>query len=125
MSEILGSCSSGSSGPSPKTSCSTSSLICSFSAAVSRFGSLGHDREHRLPHFRANAVVIDPRQHFQVDPVEQLVVQRELQLLVLGIERDLGFDHWRFRSSPPDFRFPYMMITSCGDSFRNPAEQAA
>ena len=49
-----------------------------------------HDRQHRLPHFAANAVVVDAGQRLQVDPVEQLAVQRELQLLVLGLHRGAG-----------------------------------
>ena len=39
MSEMAGSCSSGSSGPRPKTSSSTSSLICCFSSELSSVGS--------------------------------------------------------------------------------------
>src|SRR6202451_4177357 len=39
MSEIVGSCSSGSSGPSPKTSSRTSSEICCFSSELRRVGS--------------------------------------------------------------------------------------
>ena len=83
---MVGSCSSGSSGPSPKTSCSTSSLICCFSEAVSSVGSCLHDGQHRLPHLRADPVVVDAGQSLQVDLVEQLAVQRELELLVLGLQ---------------------------------------
>ena len=79
---MVGSWSSGSSGPRPKTSCSTSSLICFFLAAGEQGGLLLHDGQDGLPHFRADAVVFDAGQGVQVDLVEQLAVQRELQLLV-------------------------------------------
>src|SRR4051794_28259097 len=45
------------------------------------------DREHRVPDLGPNPVVVDSRQHFQIDAVEQLVVQCELQFLALRIER--------------------------------------
>ena len=48
-------------------------------------GLLRHDREHRLPDFAANTVVLDIRQRLQIDPVEQFVVQREFELLVLRL----------------------------------------
>ena len=43
-------------------------------------------RDHRLADFRADALIVDRRQRFEVDLVEQLAVKRELQLLVLGLE---------------------------------------
>ncbi len=83
---MLGSCSNGSSGPSPKTSCSTSWLMRCFSAAVSSVGLLLHHGQHGLPHFVVDTVVIDAGERFQVDALQQFAVQRELQLLVFGLD---------------------------------------
>ena len=43
-------------------------------------------RDDRLAHFGAHALVVDGRQRFEVDLVQQLAVKRELQLLVFGLE---------------------------------------
>ena len=52
---------------------------------------LGVDqRDHRLAHFAAHALVVDGGQRFQVDLVHQLAVQGELQLLIFGLQRSLG-----------------------------------
>src|ERR1019366_1297162 len=45
-----------------------------------------HHGQHGLPHLGADAVVVDPAQRLQVDAVQQLAVQRELQLLVFGFD---------------------------------------
>ncbi len=51
-----------------------------------------HHGQHRLPHFGADAVVVDARQRLQIDALQQLAVQREFQLLVLGV--DLAVAHF-------------------------------
>ena len=54
-----------------------------------RLGSI--NEIERLAHFAAHALVVDGGQRLQVDLVQQLAVQRELQLLVFGFQRRLGF----------------------------------
>ena len=80
----MGSCNNGSSGPSPKTSLRTSSVMRSFSSRLS--GVLSSSRSF------ATAARISPRtrsppsedRHLEVDPLQQLAVESELQFLVLG-----------------------------------------
>ena len=81
-----GSCSSGSSGPRPKTSSRylVADLLL-FERAEQR--RLGVDQlNHRLAHFGSHALVVDGGQRFQVDLVHQLAVQRELELLIFGLQ---------------------------------------
>ena len=84
---MVGSCSSGSSGPSPKTSSRTSSEICCFSNELSSVGSLSISEMTAWRTSVADALVVDGRERFEIDLVEQLAVKRELQLLVLGLQR--------------------------------------
>ncbi len=87
--EMVGSCSSGSSGPSPNTSSRTSSQICCFSMRAQQRGLVVDQRDQRLAHLAAHALVVDGGQRLQVDLVQQLAVQRELEFLVLRLERRL------------------------------------
>ena len=87
MSEIVGSCSSGSSGPRPNTSSSTSSEICCFSNELSSVGSLSISEMTACRTSVADALVVDRRERLKVDLVEQLAMKRELQLLVFGLQR--------------------------------------
>ena len=48
-----------------------------------------HERDDRLPHFRADALVVDCGQRLQVDLVQQFAVKRELQFLVFRPKRVL------------------------------------
>jgi hypothetical protein len=89
MSEMVGSCSSGSSGPRPKTSSSTSSLICCFSSELSSVGSASISEITAWRTSAAHPLVVDGGQRFQVDLVHQLAVQGELQFLILGLQGGL------------------------------------
>ena len=60
-----------------------------------------NQRHQRVPHFRTHLLVFDRGQRFEVDLVEQTPVELELQLLVVGIERQAGA-----RSTTPDAVFP-------------------
>jgi len=72
---MLGSRSSGSSGPRPKTSSRMSLRI------VSRF--LGHQLEHERANLGLGALPVDGSERLEVQPVEQLPVNVGLQLDVL------------------------------------------
>ena len=84
ISEIVGSRSRGSSGPRPNTSSSTSSMTRSFSARLSGVCSSSTSFRHGGTDFRARALASQRRKSFQVDAIDQLAVNRELQLLVFG-----------------------------------------
>ena len=53
-------------------------------------GLVFEQRENRLPDLGANAFVIDSGQGLQIDPVQQLSMEREFQVLILGLNRCAG-----------------------------------
>ena len=67
-----------------------------------------HHRQHRLPHLAPYAVVVDAGQRVEVDPLQQLAVQREFQLLVFGLERH------RTRGIPQQALLPLGAVGSFG-----------
>ena len=87
---MLGSRSSGSSGPRPKTSSRMSLRICLALGHADRRRFLGHQLEDERANLGLGALPVDGRERLEVQPVEQLAVNVALQLDVLR--------PWRVRS---------------------------
>ena len=90
MSVTVGSCSSGSSGPRPKTSSSTSLASRSALAGAEGHAVFAHQlQDEGLQSLRGRRRVLHVQQLFQIDLVDQLAMDRRLHLL-LGPRQHAG-----------------------------------